>query len=346
MSSVQRNAKIYGAVETETFMTFQGFCKKIYDTTQQEIEIFIDDKKIDTLLANEKIPNIEDKYEVFDTNGFCFNYKLPKEYIGGKHKLEFKTLDGEQLVHSPIVTVDSSNEKYNEYLFLESLNEPIDTEKIKDIYCPNSIGFLATEENLEDEEFVQYIKELIIRFPNVEFKAFCLNDEQKKLGKNIFLNNKINFLIPQNIYEIAKEIEIYLCSQKVPKDVKIFSILRINSPQILSLYTNLQINNFKQMNIKNFEKILSAPLQKFMDNFKILGYTEDELSIDRTYTKTFQKAVYKRFHLGESILDDNINAYEYFNFRVVEYALKNKQFKKFYFDMVLGQIEVLFGGKI
>ena len=338
------NQKTYGVIHTENYFSFTGFCKKVNTDEIQTVDIYLDDVLIDTIIADKKLQKIED---IYDIEGFGFTYNLPNEFIGNKKLISFKNHQTkENLQNSPYELLDTAHPKFNEARFIYSLSESIDEEKIKNKYCPNSIGFLATEENLEDEEFVQYIKELIIRFPNVEFKAFCLNDEQKKLGKNIFLNNKINFLIPQNIYEIAKEIEIYLCSQKVPKDVKIFSILRINSPQILSLYTNLQINNFKQMNIKNFEKILSAPLQKFMDNFKILGYTEDELSIDRTYTKTFQKAVYKRFHLGESILDDNINAYEYFNFRVVEYALKNKQFKKFYFDMVLGQIEVLFGGKI
>lgn len=340
----KNNQKSYGVLHTESYFSFTGFCKKVNSDEIQSIDIYLDDVLIDTILADKKLQNIED---IYDIEGFGFTYNLPNEFIGNKKSISFKNHHTkEDLQNSPYELLTKNHPNFNEARFTYSLSESIDEEKIRNKYCPNSIGFLASEENLEDEEFMEYIKELIIRFPNVEFKAFCLNNEQKKLGKNVFINNKINFLIPQNIYEIAEEIEIYLCNQKVPKDVKIFSILRNYSPQILSAYTNLQINNFKQMNIKNFEKILSAALQKFMDNFRILGFTEDELSIDKTYTKTFQKAIYKRFHLGESILDDDINAYEYFNFRVIEYALKNKQFKKFYFDMVLGQIVVLFGKKI
>lgn len=336
--------KSYGVIHTENYFSFTGFCKKVNSDEIQKVDIYLDDVLIDTILADKKLQKIED---IYDIEGFGFTYNLPTEFIGNKKSINFKNHQTkEDLQNSPYELLNTTHPKFNEARFMYSLSESIDEERIKDKYCPNSIGFLASEENLEDEEFVQYIKELIIRFPNVEFKAFCLNHEQKKLGKNIFLNDKINFLIPQNIYEIAKEIEIYLCSQKVPKDIKIFSILRNHSPQILSIYTNLLISNFKEITIKNFEKVLSVPLQKFMDNFKILGFTEHELSIDKTYTKTFQNAVYKRFHLGESILNDDINAYEYFNFRVVEYALKNEQFKKFYFDMVLGQIVVLFGKKI
>ncbi|MFA7092613.1 MAG: hypothetical protein WC149_12275, partial [Arcobacteraceae bacterium] len=112
MSSLQKDTKIYGAVESESYITFTGFCKRIYDTTQQSVDVFIDEKKVDTILADQKIRDIENKYEVFDTNGFCFTYELPKEYIGQKHKLEFKTKDGEQLLHSPIHTIDKFSPLY------------------------------------------------------------------------------------------------------------------------------------------------------------------------------------------------------------------------------------------
>lgn len=208
MSSSERNAKIYGAVETETFITFEGFCKKIYHTEQQKVEVFIDNEKIDTILANQKISNIEDTYEVFDTEGFCFTYKLPQKYIGKKHKLEFKNIDGEQLIHSPFSTIDVTNEKYNEYCFLESLKEPIDEEKIKDLYCPNCIGFLATGENLEDMEFVEYIKKLMVRFPDVQFKGFCFTVYQSKQLEQLFKN--LTIITPTSFINVLEHIELFI----------------------------------------------------------------------------------------------------------------------------------------
>ena len=151
MSSVERNAKIYGAVETETFMTFEGFCKKIYNNEQQKVEVFIDDEKIDTILSNQRISNIEDTYEVFDTEGFCFTYKLPKKYIGEKHKLEFKTIHGEQLVHSPIITIEKDNPLFNRGLLIQSLDEIINYNSIKDGYKKNTLSFMAIEENLKEK---------------------------------------------------------------------------------------------------------------------------------------------------------------------------------------------------
>lgn len=289
MSSVQRNAKIYGAVETETFMTFQGFCKKIYDTTQQEIEIFIDDKKIDTLLANEKIPNIEDKYEVFDTNGFCFNYKLPKEYIGGKHKLEFKTLDGEQLVHSPIVTVDSSNEKYNEYLFLESLNEPIDTEKIKDIYCPNSIGFLATEENLEDKEFLDYIIQLMQDFPKVHFKALIFNQNSTTNVEEKFNQQSLDIVVLSDIINIFHNVEVYLSNNdRNELDTKILLWLRKHSSDVFCVGLSL---NQKNITVKTHEQTNQLYFIKFFDNLDYLGFLQQDI---QKYGNTFHEVYFKK----------------------------------------------------
>lgn len=91
---------------------------------------------------------------------------------------------------SIISRVLKGHEKFNEYRFLNSLAF-VDEAKVKDLYCPNAIGFLATEENLSDEEFVGYIKELMVRFPEVEFKGFCFTDEQNFLCKKIYSENVV-----------------------------------------------------------------------------------------------------------------------------------------------------------
>lgn len=342
MPSVQRNAKIYGAVETETNMSFTGFCKKIYNTTQQKIEIFIDDKKIDSILANKKITEIEEKYEVFDTDGFCFTYKLPKEYISEKHKLEFKTINGDQLVHSPVITLDTNDEKYNESSFIESLNEPIDKDKFKDMYCPNSIGFLATEENLEDKEFVNYIKELMIRFPNVEFKIFYFTENVKQLSKNLFSNKQIKYILPENIYDVASNIEVYLSNAKSLLDSKLFYKLRINIKYLYCVWINPDI---QKTSIQKYELNIKSVLDQFMNQYKELGFFDHEISKDNSYTKSFQYAISTRFMLGEKTIDINKSAYEYFNFKLIEYALGNTLYKEFFYYQVLGQYKILYGEK-
>jgi hypothetical protein len=342
MSSLQKEPKIYGAVESQSYITFTGFCKRIYDTTQQSVDVFVDDAKIDTIVANQKIADIENKYEVFDTNGFCFTYTLPKEYIGQKHKLEFKTKDGEQLVHSPIITIDSSNEKYNEYTFIESLNEPIDEEKIKDMYCPNSIGFLATKENLEDEEFVEYIKELMIRFPDVEFKGFYTNLQDIKNQKD---NLKfIQFIAICDIKDVIQDIEIFIFNNyKVNLEVQLFSKIRESCKNILAFHSNFSIPNYKSLTIKEVEKYWEEHLNKLINNFKRLGFEKNDISQDKSYYKSYSNVLYRKFNLGNPIISLEQSAYEYWNFKTIEYALSNKEFKEFFFNLVLGQIDIYNG---
>lgn len=192
MTSPIQLGKTYGVLHTESYFSFVGFAKKIGSDETQKIDVFLDNKLIDTIEANEFIQKIDDMYDVENK---AFKYNLPTQYIDKKAILSFKNHDsGEELLNSPYTLIDKNHESFNEAKFLHSLSEPIDEEKIKDIYSPNSIGFLATKENLEDEEFMGYIKELINRFPDVEFKEFCFNKT----------SNKTNSIEVTTIYDITK----------------------------------------------------------------------------------------------------------------------------------------------
>ena len=176
-SPIQLN-KTYGVLHTESFFSFLGFTKKVGSDEIQKIDVFLDNKLIDTIEANGFIQKIDDMYDV---ESKAFTYHLPSEYIGKKSTISFKNHDsGEELLNSPYTLIDKNHEKFNEAKFLHSLSEPL-SEELKNMYKPNSIGFLATKENLEDEEFVGYIKELMVRFPDVEFKGFCFTNKQKDL---------------------------------------------------------------------------------------------------------------------------------------------------------------------
>ena len=211
MSSLQRESKIYGAVESQSYITFTGFCKRIYDTAQQSVDVFIDEEKVATLLANEKIRDIEEKYEVFDTNGFCFTYELPKKYIGQKHKLEFKTQEGKQLLHSPTHTIDKFSPLYNQVMFIESLHQPIQYHALENGYTKNALSFIAIEENLGDEAFIEFILEMSKKYKELSLSIFYFNEHQKNQATKIFnqIKNK-NFINPSSVEEIIKNSEIYV----------------------------------------------------------------------------------------------------------------------------------------
>jgi hypothetical protein len=336
----KNNQKSYGVLHTENYFSFTGFCKKVNSDEIQSIDIYLDDVLIDTILADKKLQNIED---IYDIEGFGFTYDLDEKYIGQKSLISFRNHESkENLQNSPYELLNTAHPKFNEYRFLHSLSLPINEEKIRDMYCPNSIGFLATEENLEDTEFVGYINELMVRFPNVEFKAFCFRKDTKQLSKNLFPNKQIQYIIPENIYDVASNIEVYLSNVKSLLDGNLFYKLRINIKYLYCVWINLDL---QKTTIQKYELTIKSALDQFMNQYKELGFFDDEISEDNSYTKSFQYAISTRFMLGEKTIDINKSAYEYFNFKLIEYALGNTLYKEFFYYQVLGQYKILYGNK-
>ena len=128
--------KTYGVLHTENYFSFLGFAKKVGSDETQKIDVFLDDKLIDTIEANELIQKIDDMYDV---ESKAFTYNLPVQYIGTKAIISFKNHDsGEELVNSPYTLIDKTHEKFNEAKFLHSLSEPL-SEELKNMYKPNCI---------------------------------------------------------------------------------------------------------------------------------------------------------------------------------------------------------------
>lgn len=266
-SPIQPN-KTYGVLHTENYFSFLGFAKKIGSSETQKIDVYLDDKLIDTIEAKEFIQKLDDMYDVENQ---AFSYNLPVEYIGQKAKISFKNHNSqEELLNSPYTLIDKNHENFNEAKFIHSLNEPI-SEELKNMYKSNSIGFLATKENLEDEEFVKYIKELMNRFPEVEFKGFCFKKEEQDLLKELNLSN-IKYKLIADIHQLTEEINLFIQTinhnNLVPNLIKqdIYYIWFIdsayNSDLTIDTYnSNSDPYNFKYFKYKDNEKI--------SDNFAI-----------------------------------------------------------------------------
>ncbi|WP_418181125.1 hypothetical protein ACNSOL_05190 [Aliarcobacter lanthieri] len=337
-SPIQPN-KTYGVLHTENFFSFLGFAKRIGSDEAQKIDIYLDDKIIDTILANKFIQKIDDMYDVENQ---AFTYNLPSKYIGQKAIISFKNHDTQdELLNSPYTLIDKNHEKFNEAKFISSLNEPI-SEELKNMYKPNSIGFLATKENLEDEEFVGYIKELMERFPDLKFKAFYTNSQDIKNNKKSL--KFIEFIYSSEIKDIIKNIEIFIFNNyKVNLEIEVFSKIKIFCKNILALHSNFSIPNYKSLKIKEVEKYWEVPLNKFIANFEKLGFEKDDISYDKSFYKSYSNVISRKFNLGEQNISIEQSAYEYWNFKTIEYTISNQEFKEFYFNMVLGQLDILNG---
>jgi len=200
----KRDAKYYGAVHIDNYLTFTGFCKKVDSNEICDVDVFVDGKKIDTLKADKKIAKVED---IYDIEGHGFAFELEEKYFEKSHLLEFKASSGEELVNSKIQTIDKNHVKFNEYRFLNSLSN-VDVEKIKDLYCKDAIGFLAIEENLNDKDFMEYIRELTVKFPDLQVKGVYF-DKCK-----VSYDDKIKYIKISSINELLLEIGIYIQNGK------------------------------------------------------------------------------------------------------------------------------------
>jgi hypothetical protein len=106
----KNNQKSYGVLHTENYFSFIGFCKKVNSDEIQSVDIYLDDKLIDTILADKKLQKIED---IYDIEGFGFTYNLEEKYIGRKHKVSFKNTETkEELQNSPYTLINNSHERF------------------------------------------------------------------------------------------------------------------------------------------------------------------------------------------------------------------------------------------
>ncbi|MCG3685609.1 hypothetical protein [Aliarcobacter butzleri] len=325
MSSPIQPNKTYGVLHTESFFSFVGFAKKIGSDETQKIDIYLDDKLMDTIKADKFIQKLDNMYDVENQ---AFSYNLPVEYIGKKAKISFRNHNSqEELLNSPYSLIDKNHEDFNEAKFMHSLSEPIN-EELKNMYKANSIGFLATKENLEDEEFVGYIKELMIRFPDVEFKGFYFDNKAKN---NTFLGKTFTLKPISSIPELIKEIEILIWDFKSHLDLDVvkyllkysnntFNVFNFKNPYFINL-DNLSLRNYDDF-YKNRDEIIIKTPEEF-------GFTKDEINLYKdSYVKLMYEALIRREDNEDYILDINQSALEFLQFEQINLAFKYKNFKK------------------
>lgn len=252
--------KSYGVARKDGDFSFVGFAKKAKSDEAQKVDIYLDKELIDTINSDEYNQEIDDLY---GADNLAFSYHLPFRYIDGKsHNLTFKVHGtDEQLRGSPLSVMEKSHKNFNEARFMRSLDEPL-SEELKDMYKPNSIGFLATKENMEDEEFVEYIKELMIRFPNVEFKGFYFNRNEKIVLEKLNIEN----ILISNITQITEKINLFIQTLKhvnlvpflIKQDIYYIWFIKEAYNSNLTVYnydSDKDPYHFKSFNYKDTEKV-------------------------------------------------------------------------------------------
>jgi len=320
----KRDAKSYGAVHIDHYLTFTGFCKKVSNDEIQNIDVFIDGNKIDTIVCDKTIDKVS---QIYDIEGHGFEYDLPETYFDKRHLLSFRCSDsGEELVNSPISTICKDDEKFNEYRFLNSLSKPIDEYKIIEIDCKNSVGFLAIDDNLNDHDFIEYIKELNDNYPEIYIKAFYFNQQQKDSLSRI-LDGIIIPISAVNILDLMCSIEIFIFPNHL--SLKYFSLINFLKLSNFSYNSVLTINFSKVLKTKTVGLYNNASGgHPYITSYNQFEFVEDEvINCNNNVIRLIYNNLYK-ISLQHKVVDDGESLYNLYYFERIHLALGNKQVKE------------------
>lgn len=317
----------YGALYTDYHLTFYGFYKQTDSDKLYDVDVYIDEVFKETLDADKTLEQVENK---FDISGNSFEYRLPQKYVGEIHNIAFKEhISGDVLAGSGINTLSEEDTGFNEFRFMDSLNH-VDEEKIKDLYCKDAIGFLATKENLEDADFVNYINQIMQDFPNVIYRALVLNKEMEIKIKSNFSMPLLEIVELKCIDDIYENIEVYLSNYERTYnnlyENSIVQHLRDNSTNIFCQGLGLnQIN----LSVGKHEENNVAYFSKFFNNMEYLGFNSQDI---KKYGESFHEISFKKASEKYNVdIDFNLNesvskAYVYWNLKL---GLTNHNFFKY-----------------
>ncbi len=205
----------------------------------------------------------------------------------------------------------------------------VDEERIKNSFTKDAIGLFAVEENLHDHSFVDYIKELYRRLPQVSFKLFYLDDAQKRLAEIVFQeeSQRVHLFPLTTIQEVAENIEIYIRDQNTPSDeieTWIFTSLLKYSDEVFPLNFHLRLAEgvtVSQVDQARKDHLTFQYLEKF-------GYTDEDVrKADGGMLKLRYNKIYEL--LGwDKRMSDQQDLHEYQFFTELDLIVKYPEYKR------------------
>jgi hypothetical protein len=270
-------------------------------------------------------------FDFFNTQGM----KNKKQHIKNFNLLIVKEMQNIEKIYSKALENFLSGKNQVDITNVENFMVTIydiDKDKLRDVYTKDSIGFLAVDENLLDVNFVNYIKELYVKFPQVNFEVFYFNNAQNRLVENIFSNelDRFKFIIPKNIYEIVKAIEIYLYNGKIELDRIIYLNILKHSMEVVGLDSTMIRQSVKEIDAVNATHIIFKEYERF-------EISKDQFEI---YGDTCTRLIYQR--LADALTSENheidINSRTFYTIDRIDWILNMKGFKDKFIKSFLNKI--------
>ena len=293
------------------------------------IRIYVDDEEINTLHVSHDDPLMNN---LFDIKQMCIEYVLDEEHSDIVDKVKFYYSNEVQSFKAELYMPAKNDMHFSEFAFKNSLESTLDTKRLENIHGKNKVGFLAVEENLQDNEFMDYFIVLLSKLPEITLNVFCLNDSNKILVEDFFVNvlDRVQIIIVSSIYEFDKYVDIYFSSQKSAIDYSLVNIFKLYS-NIATIQYNKDAKALTIANVIELHKSRCKPLVKNQSACHALlqdpiyfGYSREDL-IENHYS--VHRLLYQKF-VGK--VEDNDNLYDLLYFRVVEKLMENTQFRDVY----------------
>jgi|GEM_PF-95519 len=185
----------------------------------ETVDVYLGDEKIDSFDTKKLESNMG---RVFDVDMRGLLYDVADEYQTHLSAVTFRDAKhGDELPREFVNVIKRDDDKYRELRFVKHLEELADQETIKETSFRDAIGFMATEKNLDDTAFIEFVKILKEQKYNVPFVAFCFNEMQRKKALEVF-GEDTEIVFPETLEDVALSVSVYLYSS-VSKDHSLFS---------------------------------------------------------------------------------------------------------------------------
>jgi len=308
----------------EWFLAFMGILDAILKTISyaearrlinevETIDVYVENEKIDSFTTKELQAN---EGRIFDVDMRGILYDVSDAYQTQLNAVVFRDAkSGDSLPRAFVDVIKRDDAKYNELSFMKSLEEPIDAKVAEMTFTPKSIGFLVTQDNLEDSDFMEYIQELRQHFKDITICGFCFNEVQAKQARSSVNNSAIEIHVVKEMLAMLQHISIYIFNSKYPKSM-------------LELYWHV-IYNFKNIAYIRYDaKVLDMDIatKDAKSKRSVFLQASQYFSLkveDESLYKTIYNPILKE--LGEEPLDVHQSLYEFEYFQKVRLLLENQK---------------------
>jgi hypothetical protein len=324
--------KVNGAAWSDNKYEYYGWVKKAGSNEAQIVNVMIDGKLIDTVFANDRNRYFEKTKLSKDSLGF--SYLIPRQYFDNKvHQINF-TVNSSLVIecdNNEVVLCDKVLQERNMFAFESVIDKRLWGEPSK-VLKKNVIGFVALEANLNDLTFVSYIELLNVKFPESRFLAIYFSETQKQAIEKTFssMKNSIDYLIPETLEDIAREIEVFIWNNNHPIELKLNKIFIKHFSEIYSSFNfyNPMFLDMSGMSLGDLDDFYRSRKELLITQPERFGFTKKEIQeFDDSYTNYAFKSAIKAFGIDSDVSLDS-GALEFLCIDLIKIIMKSPQLKE------------------